>query len=492
MGFFRRSQVVNKNILVKVQQQLLALKKYLRFYPWRLSVQKNLPWYLVLASDAQLASWWIAMNFKDFSWRSVIAEYNAMAPHVNLYVAAQAVLLEAPPQFWQQAQIEFNLWHDFCVLLQRQCYGQPLEGVIVLVDFALLMDVEALQKFLGALRAALAELSAFHLTQLVVYFFVVGLERLLGFEPYIQHLRPEQKQQVFGVTFGVAKNQQVNLDDFEQLFQTLLRRLDQRLISQLQRHQPALFNAEILHFPLVFAAHKHRFKQLLVESSYAASMHNKILVRGCYFMSQQAFVTGPFTQVLKHDAVPKNVRRFLFFFTAFHKKLLCCGLAVIVLVLVNLGLMLTRSKVVVSMPAPILAPVVKASVPVKLFRQPGFFDKLEQVPCDLQWTPLYLSKNLALFQLHIGQQYLFYQNGPRMIQVVHWSGQEVPIRLEFLSLTGQRWIQTYQGTHGLIQLLRNAKLHPLGANAVRVTFSAEGYSATYVVRVKSRAKNNMR
>jgi type VI protein secretion system component VasK len=628
--------------LNKILSQFLELRKFLKIKPWQVFSKKQLPWYLLLSSNDALSQQWLSLNVSHYTWCSYIAEYNDAVPHVNLYAAADILLIEPPAAFWQnpgkKALHAFNRWQSFCRLLSRQRRLQPLNGVLILLDFKLLQNPVALSAYAQQLKEILQHFSLVSLARLPLYFYVDGLADLPGFNAYMSKLRPEQKYQIFGITFHEAKYQGVALDQFESLFKSLLQNVDQKLLLQLPRDQSALINAEVAHFPLVLAEQQKPLKQLLQDSSYVGSMQHKLIVRGLYLMNLEFFGAAPLTQVILKEANIASVWQGLMQWCSLHKKRVILGsFLVLILCLSILGALtvhayqhladhavavqtvpinqnqdeitqvlnqmsetlaavrssddavvlstqLLQHQVVVfnhlqalTQAAPLsMRPrlnqvltnsvttifakaqnslvagwhanvtascnhLVNGAYPIvansyadmsldhfaKVFGVGGLVSHVLNahvaalmralqnhssaygvnfnLPAWLQnelfdsyliqsaffahhdpalvmrWTPLYLSKNVAEFDLQMGQQKLMYQNGPRLMQTLSWPDNGTSVSIAFVNLHDHHYVQNYQGTWALMRLLQSGVVKRLGANNYQVTFANNGFSVSYQV-----------
>lgn len=117
--------------------------------------------------------------------------------------------------------------------------------------------------------------------------------------------------------------------------------------------------------------------------------------------------------------------------------------------------------------------------------QNAFFAAHNNVALNMQWTPLYLSKNLAGFTFTIGNQTLNYQNGPRLSQDIYWTPDMTSISIQFTGLAGRSLINNYQGSWSMLRLLKNANIKRLGSNSYQITFIDGNYAAVYSVKLNS-------
>lgn len=129
----------------------------------------------------------------------------------------------------------------------------------------------------------------------------------------------------------------------------------------------------------------------------------------------------------------------------------------------------------------VLPDVVRVHLALVSLIEMAFFNQ-GRMDVDMQWLPVLLSKNLAQFNLIMGSEHLMYQNGPRFVETLHWSSGQ-GVELQFTDLDGHVVVQDYQGAWALLRLLRHSQLQRLGVNHYQVTFSDDGFSAVYQVRL---------
>ena len=140
------------------------------------------------------------------------------------------------------------LWQQFLKLLQHHQYKLPLKGIIVTIDLSQLFNQSPtfdIQKTCQQLQ----EMSVFF-QQLPVYVIFTHCDLIAGFTDFFEDLNQEERAQALGFSFPNIKTTRNFNEIFELQLNTLLKRLNERLIWRLhQEHNPQK-RARIKDFPL--------------------------------------------------------------------------------------------------------------------------------------------------------------------------------------------------------------------------------------------------
>ncbi len=115
----------------------------------------------------------------------------------------------------------------------------------------------------------------------------------------------------------------------------------------------------------------------------------------------------------------------------------------------------------------------------------AFFSNGDNPQFVVNFTPMYLSKNLADFTVTDGNQSLFYQNGPRISQSFGWPNGSGDVVLKFTGLNGQILTARYPGVWGLVKFFNAAQVTVIDPTHYQLTWSLDNYSATYEVSLQN-------
>jgi len=113
--------------------------------------------------------------------------------------------------------------------------------------------------------------------------------------------------------------------------------------------------------------------------------------------------------------------------------------------------------------------------------QSGFFkDNTGSPHLQMNYQPLYLSKNLASFSVSYDGKQLLYENGPRFKGQLAWPARhDNVVVMRFTTLDGRVITQRFYGTWALMKLFSMATISPLQNGQDQVTFAVGPYQATY-------------
>src|SRR5690606_14124253 len=176
----------------------------------------------------------------------------------------------------------------FLRLLRRFRRERPVDGVVVTMSMSdlLLLDERERDAHVQAVRRRLDELYEQLRVQVPVYLVFTKCDLVAGFGEFFDDLDPEQRAQVWGVTFPVARTIDGSAArGFASSFNELLDRLNARLVDRLHHERDRSRRAAILSFPQQFAAFGDTAREF-VEGVFAGHAYGPApLLRGVYLTS---------------------------------------------------------------------------------------------------------------------------------------------------------------------------------------------------------------
>ncbi len=203
----------------------------------------------------------------------------------------QAVFLDTAGRYTTQDSeraVDAAGWLDFLRLLRRHRRARPLNGVLVSMSLAdlLQLDVGEREQHAQAIRRRLDELAEHLQLQVPVYLVLTKCDLLAGFGEFFDDLGSEQRGQVWGTTFPLHKTHDGSAArSFADAFARLLDRLNARVLQRLHDERERSRRAALLAFPPQFAALGENARQF-IESAFAGHAYAPApLLRGVYFTS---------------------------------------------------------------------------------------------------------------------------------------------------------------------------------------------------------------
>ena len=214
------------------------------------------------------------------------------------WFSEEAVLLDTAGRYTTQdshAQVDQAAWFGFLDLLKKHRGRRPINGVIVALSVADLLQqgVAARQAQAQAIRARIKELHERLGIRFPVYVVVTKCDLLAGFVEFFDLLGREERAQVWGVTFPLVQEVgstdaavvDAALADFPARFEALERQLQVRVLSRIQQERDLQRRALLYRFPQQFADIGEVLGDFLNDVFKSNRFEAQPLLRGVYFTS---------------------------------------------------------------------------------------------------------------------------------------------------------------------------------------------------------------
>lgn len=254
----------------------------------------NLPWFLVIGEQdsgktALLTHsglrFLLAKKFKKNRDRTDITRY------CDWWGAREAVLLDTTGHFISADKTQKKMhffWIDFLNLLSRS-RRPAINGVIVTLSIEKLLgqNVEEQNLHFHTIKKRLRELQKKLGTTFPVYVVFTQIDCLAGFAEFFDNLNQKERQQVWGISF--SSNQIADplriAENFDVEFDTLLSRINARLIHRLHHERNKDKRGLIKDFPLQVESLKKLIASFLKHISTTTTQKHFAQLRGLYFTS---------------------------------------------------------------------------------------------------------------------------------------------------------------------------------------------------------------
>ena len=208
------------------------------------------------------------------------------------WFADDAVFLDTAGRYTTQEShqaVDAAGWSGFLNLLKKHRPLRPLNGVIVAISVADLLQQSEQEKTLHAkaVRNRINELYQHLGVRLPVYLLLTKADLLAGFSDFFADLSAEQRGQVWGETFSAntLQGDQEVLTQFSSAYAELLQRLQTRTLNRIQEERDVQRRAAILDFPQQLALLKPALMEFLQSTFTINRYEASILLRGVYFTS---------------------------------------------------------------------------------------------------------------------------------------------------------------------------------------------------------------
>jgi type VI secretion system protein ImpL len=212
--------------------------------------------------------------------------------HCDWWFTDEAVLLDTAGRYTTQdsnADVDQAGWHGFLGLLKKHRPRRPINGIIVAISVADLLQQgpAARQAQALAIRSRIKELHERLGSSFPVYVSVTKCDLLAGFVEFFDNLGREERAQVWGMTFPLAAQDQdgAALATFNERFEALERQLQVRVLERMQQERDIQRRALLYRFPQQFAAIGEVLGGFLNVVFEPTRYEQPALLRGVYFTS---------------------------------------------------------------------------------------------------------------------------------------------------------------------------------------------------------------
>ena len=254
-----------------------------------------LPWYVVIGPPGSGKSTLIRNSGLEFPLAGQFGKEALRGVggtrNCDWWFTGEAVFLDTAGRYTTQdsdARADAEGWSGFLRLLRRFRRERPVDGVVVTMSMSdlLLLDEAERDAHVQAVRRRLDELYEQLKVQVPVYLVFTKCDLVAGFGEFFDDLNPDQRAQVWGMTFPVERTVDGSAArGFASGFNELLDRLNARLVDRLHNERDRSRRAAILSFPQQFAAFGDTAREF-VESVFAGHAYGPApLLRGVYMTS---------------------------------------------------------------------------------------------------------------------------------------------------------------------------------------------------------------
>ena len=204
----------------------------------------------------------------------------------------QAVMIDTAGRYTTQdsdSAVDSAAWGGFLKLLKKQRPRQPLNGVLVAISLSDLATLPEGERFAHAraVRKRVRELSDELGVRVPVYVLFTKADLVVGFVEFFDNLGKEEREQVWGVTFGLddGKSEAGTVGEFGAEFDRLMQRLNERMMERVHQETDIGRRRLIWGFPQQLASLRDVANEFLTEAFRPSRLETRPLLRGIYLTS---------------------------------------------------------------------------------------------------------------------------------------------------------------------------------------------------------------
>ncbi|MEY4921360.1 MAG: hypothetical protein RLY17_77 [Pseudomonadota bacterium] len=256
----------------------------------------QLPWYLFIGAPGSgkttaLVHSGLKFSLADEQGPAAVGGVGGTR-RCDWWFSDEAVLLDTSGRYTtldSYAQVDQSGWNVFLQLLKKYRRRRPINGAIVVLSVADLLQLGAAGRTLQA-QAIRARVKALHEQlgiRFPIYVVVTKCDLLAGFVEFFEPLGREERDQVWGMTFPSTKEDSLAqaLAAFPEEFSALERQLQVRMLPRMQQERDLQRRALLYCFPQQFAGIGPVLGDFLNEVFAPTRYEKAALLRGVYFTS---------------------------------------------------------------------------------------------------------------------------------------------------------------------------------------------------------------
>ncbi len=256
----------------------------------------QLPWYLIIGppgcgKTTALMNSGLRFPLAERLGRDAIQGIGGTR-NCDWWFTDEAVLIDTAGRYTTQdsyEQVDSAAWQGFLGLLKKHRPRRPINGVLVAVSLADLMQQSQTERtaHAAAIRQRIQELCKTFGIAIPVYVLFMKADLVAGFMEFFADLNKEGREQVWGVTFPYDPEEKTPaaLSTFAAELTALVERLDQRLLTRMEQEREPGKRSLVFSFPRQFNALGDTLERFLQDAFTPSRFEIRPLVRGVYFTS---------------------------------------------------------------------------------------------------------------------------------------------------------------------------------------------------------------
>ncbi len=201
-----------------------------------------------------------------------------------------AVLIDTAGRYTTQdsdAQVDRRSWLAFLEMLGKNRPRQPINGVILAISIADVLNLPAAEvaAHADAIRKRLNELHEELKVDFPVYAVFTKMDLVVGFTQYFADLDEAKRKVVWGATFQTADKRANNVGKVPEEMDLLIQRISERMAERLQNEPDLRSRAILFGFPAQLGAIRKPIADFLNRIFEPTRYQTTATLRGFYFTS---------------------------------------------------------------------------------------------------------------------------------------------------------------------------------------------------------------
>ncbi|APR83051.1 IcmF-related protein [Minicystis rosea] len=249
----------------------------------------SLPWYMIIGPPGAGKTTAIKHSGLEFPFqgegggavRGVGGTRNC-----DWWFTNEAIILDTAGRYATESD-DRDEWLAFLAMLKKYRSRRPINGVLVAISIAELIDAseQQLEQSGKKLRARIDEVMTELRMVVPVYLVFTKCDLIAGFNEFFGNMRKTDRQQAWGGTLklDLDKTQPGRIFDTE--FEVLRKQIHARALKRLAEERNREAREKIYQFPLEFAGVKRNLSELVAATFAVNAFQGTPMFRGFYFTS---------------------------------------------------------------------------------------------------------------------------------------------------------------------------------------------------------------
>jgi type VI secretion system protein ImpL len=198
----------------------------------------------------------------------------------------EAILLDTAGRYATESD-DRDEWMAFLSMLRKYRTRRPINGVIVAINIAELIDAneQQLEATGKKLRARIDEVMTQLRMVVPVYMLFTKCDLIAGFNEFFGEMRKTERVQAWGATLKLDMDKSNPAKIFDEEFEVLRKQIHARSLKRLATERNREAREKIYQFPLEFAGVKRNLSEMIAATFAVNAFQGTPMFRGFYFTS---------------------------------------------------------------------------------------------------------------------------------------------------------------------------------------------------------------
>lgn len=298
MAGSEKDELLKEEVSTQRERLRQALALVRKWRPGHFRSVYELPWYMIIGAPGSGKSTALLNSGLEFPLKDEMGIDSVRGVggtrYCDWWFTNRAVIIDTAGRYTTQESADkrdARGWNSFLGLLKKYRSRQPINGVILSISVADLLEQTPTEQVLHAraLKQRVLELKNRLGVVFPVYVVLTKFDLLEGFSETFGMLSEKEREEVFGMTFELesVRDPKALPESFDQEFDGLLQRLSHYLLHRLQQERTPATRRRIYQFPKQTALLRAPLWNLIKEVFFPSAYEEVPLLRGIYLVSSE-------------------------------------------------------------------------------------------------------------------------------------------------------------------------------------------------------------